>query len=70
MLKTLTKLGVPFAIQMSAINISMLFVNRLINTYGGVSCSAAFGVSSKIQQIPDIITRSIGMASSLSLIHI
>lgn len=64
MLKTLTKLGVPFAIQMSAINISMLFVNRLINTYGGVSCSAAFGVSSKIQQIPDIITRSIGMASS------
>lgn len=64
MLKTLTKLGIPFAIQMSAINISMLFVNRLINTYGGVSCSAAFGVSSKIQQIPDIITRSIGMASS------
>lgn len=62
-LKILVRLGVPFAIQSSAINISMLFVNRLINTYGGLSCSAAFGVNSKIAQIPDIIARSIGMAS-------
>ena len=62
-LKVLVRLGIPFAIQMSAINISMLFVNRLINTYGGLSCSAAFGVNSKIAQIPDIISRSIGMAS-------
>lgn len=64
LLKIMVKLGVPFAIQMSAINISMLFVNRLINTFGGLSCSAAFGVSTKIQQVPDILTRSIGMASS------
>jgi putative MATE family efflux protein len=62
-LKVLVRLGIPFAIQMSAINISMLFVNRLINTYGGLSCSAAFGVNCKIAQIPDIISRSIGMAS-------
>lgn len=60
----LVRLGVPFAIQMSAISISMLFVNRLINSYGGLSCSAAFGVNTKISQIPDIISRSIGMASS------
>ena len=63
LLSIMVKLGVPFAIQMSAINISMLFVNGLINTYGGLSCSAAFGVSTKVQQIPDILTRSIGMAS-------
>lgn len=62
--KILIRLGIPFAIQMSAINISMLFVNGLINSYGGLSCSAAFGVNTKISQIPDIITRSIGMASS------
>ncbi len=60
----LVRLGIPFAIQMSAISISMLFVNRLINTFGGLSCSAAFGVSSKVQQVPDIVSRSIGMASS------
>lgn len=63
-LKLLTKLGVPFALQMSAINISMLFVNALINAYGGVFASAAFGVSCKVQQIPDIMSRSIGMATS------
>lgn len=63
LLNIMVRLGVPFAIQMSAINISMLFVNRLINTFGGLSCSAAFGVSSKVQQIPDILSRSIGMAS-------
>ena len=62
--RVLVRLGVPFAIQMSAISISMLFVNRLINTYGGLSCSAAFGVNSKITQIPDIIARSISMASA------
>ncbi len=62
--RILMRLGIPFAIQMSAISISMLFVNTLINTYGGLSCSAAFGVSSKVQQIPDIVSRSIGMASS------
>lgn len=60
----LVRLGIPFAIQMSAISISMLFVNRLINSFGGLSCSAAFGVSSKVQQVPDIVSRSIGMASS------
>ena len=60
----LVRLGIPFAIQMSAISISMLFVNRLINSIGGLSCSAAFGVSSKVQQVPDIVSRSIGMASS------
>lgn len=63
-LLVLVRLGIPFAIQMSAISISMLFVNRLINSFGGLSCSAAFGVSTKVQQIPDIISRSIGMASS------
>jgi len=58
------RLGIPYAIQMSALSISMLFVNGLINTYGSVSCSAAFGVSNKIQHLPDILSRSIGMVTS------
>ena len=62
-LKTLVKLGIPFAIQMSVINISMLFVNRFINDFG-VYASATFGTGGKIQQVPDILTRSIGMATS------
>ena len=61
--KTLVRLGVPFAIQMSVINISMLFVNRFINDFG-VYASATFGTGGKIQQVPDILTRSIGMATS------
>ena len=61
--KTLVKLGVPFAIQMSVINISMLFVNRFINGFG-VYASATFGTGGKIQQVPDILSRSIGMATS------
>ena len=60
----LTRLGTPFALQSSAINISMLFVNALINAYAGVFASAAFGVACKVQQLPDIMSRSLGMATS------
>ena len=62
-LRILVRLGVPFAIQMSVISISMLFVNRFINDFG-VYASATFGTGSKIQQVPDILGRSIGMAVS------
>ncbi len=62
-LKVLIKLGIPFAISSSAINISMLFVNGLVNDFG-VYASATFGVGSKVQHVPDILTRSISMAAA------
>ena len=62
-LKVLTKLGIPFGLQMSAITISMLFVNGLVNDYG-IHAGATFGVGSRVSHIPDVLTRSIGMASS------
>ncbi len=63
-LRPLAKLGLPFALQMASIDVSMLFVSRLVNTGGGVIGSAAFGVFTRLQQIPDILSRSIGMATS------
>ncbi len=61
--KILIKLGVPFAISSSAINLSVLFVNGLINVYG-LHVSATFGVGIKVLQLPDIFTRSINMATA------
>lgn len=62
-LRVLTKLGIPFALQMSAINISMLFVNGFVNDFG-IHAGATFGVGTRVSHIPDIVTRSIGMAAS------
>ncbi|MFQ9922894.1 MAG: MATE family efflux transporter [Beduini sp.] len=62
-LKVLVKLGVPFALQSSAISLSMVFVSGLVNTFG-VFASATFGVGTKVSQIPGIMGQSIGMAVS------
>jgi putative MATE family efflux protein len=59
----LVRLGIPFALQNSAISISFLFVNRFINTYGVVA-SATFGTGTKIEQIPWIIVSGIMMATA------
>lgn len=47
------------ALESCAIQISFFFVAALMNDYG-VSVSAAFGVSSKIRNIPTILTQAIG----------
>lgn len=60
-LKMLVKLGVPFALQNSAISISMLFVNKFINQYGVVA-SATFGTGTKIEQLPWVVVNGIMMA--------
>lgn len=62
-LKTLSKLGVPLAFQMSAISISMLFVNSFINSYGEAA-SAVYGAGLKLQNIPSIITHGMSTANS------
>ncbi len=62
-LKALAKLGVPLALQMSAITISSMFVNSYINSYG-VVVSAVTGVGNKIALVMSVITQSFGTAGS------
>ncbi len=45
--KTILKIGLPFVVQFSFINISILFVITLVNGYG-VAASAGYGVGSRI----------------------
>ncbi len=58
---SLVKLGVPFALQSCAINISTLFVNGLINSQG-VAVSATYGVGTKIEDFMNQTTMGIGYA--------
>ncbi len=60
-LKKLLNLAIPFALQNSAISISMLFVNKYINMYG-LTASATFGTGTRIEQIPWVVVAGIMMA--------
>ena len=57
-LKTLLSLGTPFAIEYTAINISMVFVNALVNQ-AGVVASAVFGTGIRIEDIGNKINTAI-----------
>ena len=59
--KLIISLGTPMAIQSGFINISMLFVNALINTVG-VAESATFGVGIRIDDIINKISQGIQYA--------
>lgn len=59
----LTRLGVPFALQSCAINISMMFVNSLINDVS-VEASSVFGVGVKVDDIVNKITQAFSFAVS------
>lgn len=63
MLSPFLKLGIPLAIQTSAIQLSQLFVNSFINSYG-VAASAAMGVGKKLQQFCNIINMGVRQAAS------
>ena len=58
----ITKLGTPMAIQSGCINISMLFVNSMINNVGVVA-SATFGVGVRIDDIINKISQGIHYAA-------
>jgi putative MATE family efflux protein len=62
-LKMILKIGVPFAIQFSIINISMLFIISLVNSYG-VAASAAYGVGGKVDTFATMPLIAIGSAAS------
>ncbi|MBE5915676.1 MAG: MATE family efflux transporter [Pseudobutyrivibrio ruminis] len=57
---TIIKLGIPIALQTSAIYISFLFVNKMMNAQG-VVVSAAFGTFNKIRNFPNIFTQAVGL---------
>ena len=57
------RLGIPMALQSSAVGISFLFVSGMINTLG-VTVSAAFGAMQKIRNLPGFIMQSFGLGSN------
>lgn len=63
-LKPMLKLGLPMAIQYGAISVSMLYVNSLVNSAGGVIASAVSGIGGKINNVMSIVTNSVGTAAS------
>lgn len=62
-LTELVQLGIPFALQSCAINISMMFVNSLVNSVG-VYASATFGVGIKVDDLVNKFTQGITFAAS------
>ena len=60
--KMITSLGTPMAIQSGCINLSMLFVNSMINDVGVVA-SATFGVGVRIDDIVNKLSQGIHYAA-------
>ena len=63
MLISLSKLGVPMAIKFAAVQVSKLFVNSFINSYG-VAVSAFSGIANKIAGISNLISNAMVSAGS------
>lgn len=63
MLRDLIQLGIPMAIKMAAIQVSKLFVNAWINSYG-LAVSAFAGIANKIGSISNLVSTSINTAGS------
>lgn len=61
--RMLFRLGIPLALQSSAVMISFLFVNKMINGLG-VAVSAVFGAGQKLRNIPGIMTQAIGLGAT------
>jgi len=63
MLLELVKLGTPMAIKSASIQISKLFVNSWINSYG-VEVSGFAGIANKISSISNLVSNAINTAGS------
>lgn len=64
--RQLIRIGVPLAVQSGAVQLSFLFVSRMVNTLG-LTVSAAFGAAQKLRNIPGILGQglSLGCASMI-----
>ena len=63
MLVSLIKLGVPMAIKMASVQVSKLFVNSWINSYG-VTVSAFAGIANKVSSVANLISTAMNTAGS------
>ena len=63
MLSSLVKLGVPMAIKSASIQVSKLFVNSFINSYG-VAVSAFAGIANKVSSVSNLISNAMNTAGS------
>lgn len=63
MLKDLLMLGIPMAIKTASIQISKLFVNAWINSYG-VAVSAFSGIANKIASVSNLISTALHTAGA------
>ena len=63
MLGRLVKLGLPMAIKSASIQVSKLFVNSWINSYG-VAVSAFAGVANKLTSFSNLLSNSVNTAGS------
>ena len=63
MLGDLVKLGTPMAIKNAAIQVSKLFVNSWINSYG-IAVSAFAGIANKISSISNLVSGAMNTAGS------
>ena len=63
MLSSLLRLGVPMAIKSASIQVSKLFVNSWINSYG-VAVSAFSGIANKIASVANLISMAMNTAGS------
>lgn len=57
-LRALLKLGIPMSLQFAAINVSNLYINASVNSYG-VVCSAVSGVGTKLNSIMGIVAAAL-----------
>ena len=54
----LLKLGIPMSLQFAAINVSNLYINSAVNSFG-VVCSAVNGVGTKLNSIMSIVAAAL-----------
>ena len=63
MLESLLKLGIPMALKSMSVQVSKLFVNSFINSYG-VAVSAFAGIANKIAVISNMLSSSLNTSGS------
>lgn len=63
LLLTLISLGVPMALKQASVNISKLFVNSFVNSFG-VTVSAVAGIGNKLNMIGNLISNATNTSGS------
>jgi len=63
MLSALVRLGTPMAIKSASIQVSKLFVNSWINSYG-IAVSAFAGIANKVSSVSNLVSNALNTAGS------